>query len=352
MTNLLTAHVPEVAAAVVVVLSLLLGLLTRGFILARLGRLAEKTAWAGDDAFVASLKRPLPLWFLLGGLSVASRIVPPPADVVPTLEKALVSVLILSLTFWGAGLASRLLELGIAPRGAGVAPATGVGRQAARISVFAIGVLVLLSTLGISIAPVLTTVGIGGLAVGLGLQETLSNLFAGMQITLARSIRVGDLIKLESGEEGHVEDIQWHATRVRTLLNNSVIIPNSRLAKSVVTNYHLPSKEVAVGVQVGVDYASDLDVVERVTLDVARAVLKTVPGAVPDFEPSVRFLAFGESSIDLSVGLRAKELTDSGLLKHEFIKALKRAYADHGIVVPFPVRTLHVEAGARSPVSG
>ena len=161
--------------------------------------------------------------------------------------------------------------------GAGaVAPATGVVRYAIKILVLAVGGLVLLSTLGISVTPVLTTVGIGGLAVALGLQDTLANLFAGMQVTLAGNMRVGDFIKLETGEEGYIEDIHWRAIRVRTLPNNFVLIPNSRLAQSVVTNYHRPSKDLAVLVQVGVHYSSDLDKVERVTREVARTVMKTV----------------------------------------------------------------------------
>lgn len=343
MTPSLSGHVPELAAAAVVLLSLALGFFIRRSFFGRLGRLVEKTPWMADDALIASLKRPLPLWFFLGGLYLASRIVAPPPEVAPTLEKLLESALILSLTWWTANLASRLLEKGVTPKGALTTPATGVVRQAARVAVLTVGILVLLSTLGISIAPVLTTVGIGGLAVGLGLQETLSNLFAGMQLTVAGTIRVGDLVRLETGEEGYIEDIQWHGTRVRTLPNNSVVIPNSRLVKSVVTNYHLPTKEIAVGVELGVDYSSDLEQVERVTLEVARAILKTVPGAIPDFEPSVRFHRFGESSIDLSVGLKATELTASSLLKHEFIKALMRAYAAEGIVIPCPVRTVHLD---------
>ena len=338
----LAGHEAELAAAVVVLLSLALGFLLRRSFLGRLARLAEKTPWVADDALVTSLRRPLPLWFFLGGLYLASRIVQPPAHMVPTLEKLLDSALILSVTWWAANLAGRLLELGVTPRGQTAAPTTGVVQQAARVAVFTVGILVLLSTLGISIAPVLTTVGVGGLAVGLGLQETLANLFAGMQLTLAKTIRVGDLVKLETGEEGFVEDIQWHGTRVRTLPNNTVVIPNSRLVKSVVTNYHLPSKEV-VSVELGVDYASDLEAVERVTLEVARSVSKTVTGGVPDSEPTVRFFRFGESSIDVSVGVRARELTDAALLKHEVIKALKRAFEEKGIVIPAPVRTVHLD---------
>ncbi|MFZ5470973.1 MAG: mechanosensitive ion channel family protein [Myxococcota bacterium] len=336
-------HVSLVVAGAVLLFSLLLGLVARWVLLARLARLAEKTASKKDDAVVASLRRPLPVWFLLGGAYVASHLVQVPPDVGVVLEKALLSVLILSVTLWAANLASRLLQRELPAGGAAAVAATGVVRQAVRIAVLAVGGLVLLGTLGISVTPVLTTVGIGGLAVALGLQETLANLFAGMQITLAGNICVGDFIKLESGEEGYVDDIHWRTTRVRTLPNNFVLIPNSRLAQSVVTNYHRPSKDMAVLVQVGVHYASNLDHVERVTGEVARTIMKTVKGGVPEFEPFIRYHTFADSSIDFTVILRAQELTDSFLVKHEFVKALSRAYAAEGIVIPFPIRAINLD---------
>lgn len=258
------------------------------------------------------------------------------------LEKVLLSTLVIALTFWAAKLGTRLLQLGIGGSGPLAARATGVVRQVVRIAIFAVGLLVLLSTLGISITPVLTTVGIGGLAVALGLQEVLASVFAGVQITLTGNIRIGDFVRLESGEEGYVEDIHWRATRLRTLANNLVLIPNARLAQNVVANYSLPSKDLAVLVSVGVHYESDLEHVERVTIEVARRVMTTVAGGVPAFEPFIRYHTLGASSIDFTVILRALEFTDSFLIKHEFIKTLLRAYATEGIVIPLPIQAINL----------
>lgn len=349
MTFVFHDHLPAIAAAASIVVSILVGLLTRRVLLGRLARLADATTTQADDALVDSLKGPLPIWFLLVGLHVALRFFPAAPQVESLLGKILLSAFILSATFWAADLSARLLQLVGAAPGSSAAPATGVIRYAMQIVVLSVGGLVLLSTLGISVTPVLTTLGIGGLAVALGLQETLANLFAGMQITLAGNIRVGDFIKLESGEEGYVEDIHWRATRVRTLPNNYVLIPNGRLAQSVFTNYCQPSKELAVTVQLGVHYGSDLDQVERVTLEVAREVLTRVVGGVSDFEPTVRYHRFGDSSIDLSVTLRAQERADEFVIKHEFIKALARRYAAEGIVIPYPIRAINMEQEKPSP---
>lgn len=166
-----------------------------------------------------------------------------------------------------------------------------------------------------------------------------------MEITIEGNIRVGDFVKLESGEEGYVEDIHWRTTRVRTLFNIAVLIPNRQLVDSVVTNYHLPSKSFMLLVEVGVHPASDLDEVEEVTLRVAREVMRTVPGGVPEFAPFLRYHTFGDSRIDFNVILRVEEFTDNFRVRHEFIKALTRAFADEGISIPFPTQIVRLEAG-------
>ena len=218
------------------------------------------------------MRWPLPTWCLLGGVYAATRIVSIPPLLARTLEKVLLAVSIISVSFWVASLLGRLLELrGVGAGRVRATSGTGVVRTLVRVVVLAVGTLVLLSTLGISVAPLLTTMG--GLAVAFGLRETLANLFLGMNFTLGGNINVGDFVKLESGQEGHegyIEDIQWRVTRVRTLFDTIVVIPNSQLADSIVTNYHQPSPGALILVPVAVHAASDLDHVERVTCRVAR----------------------------------------------------------------------------------
>lgn len=331
-----------IAAGAIVLLSLALGFLLKRWLLARLAKLAAATASHLDDVIVASLARTLPVWLLLGGLFIAARILQLPPEIATIAGKLLVSALIVSITVWAANLGAEYLKPP-ASGGTAAAPAAGVIRYAVKVVIFSVGGLVLLSNLGISITPVLTTLGVGGLAVALALQDTLSNLFAGMQITLAGNIRVGDMIKLESSEEGVVEDIHWRVTRIKTLPNNFVLIPNNRLAQSVVTNYSRPTPDLSVVVPVSVHYASDLERVEAVTLAVAREVLQTVPGGVTDFVPVLRYTSLGDSGIHFNVVLRGDAFADSFLIRHAFIKALLRAYAAERIVIPYPVRALNLE---------
>ncbi|MGC8654371.1 MAG: mechanosensitive ion channel family protein, partial [Candidatus Kryptoniota bacterium] len=225
---------------------------------------------------------------------------------------------------------------------AGLASTSSLLKNIVRISIYSIGILFILDYLEIHIAPLLTALGVGGLAIGLGLQETLSNFFAGLQILAANQIRVGDYIKLSSGDEGFVEDMNWRATVVRTLSGNHVIIPNKNLAGLIITNYQEPAPDMSIVFNLGVDYSSDLDEVERVTVEVAKEIQMTVPGAVRDFQPFIRFNEFATSSINFSVILRGKSYVDQYLIKHEFVKKLKQRYDKEGIKIPFPVRTVYL----------
>jgi small-conductance mechanosensitive channel len=213
----------------------------------------------------------------------------------------------------------------------------------AKIVLIAVGAMIVLDNLGVSLTPLLTTLGIGSLAVAIALQDTLGNFFAGLHIKADRPIEIGHFVKLQTGEEGYVERIGWRSTRIRMLPNNMVVVPNSKLVQDIITNYYLPDPELAVLVQVGVAYGSDLEKVDKVTSEVAKEVLQTTPGAIAGFEPFIRYHTFGDSSIDFTVILRAREFTDGILLKHEFIKKLHVRYEKEGIQFPFPTRIVYLK---------
>lgn len=257
----------------------------------------------------------------------------------------LLAVIVLTVTLAMARVAASVVGT-VALARSGVAQSASIFVNITRGVVIAIGVLVLLQSLGVSVTPLLTALGVGGLAVALALQDTLSNLFAGLQLLASKKVQTGDFIKLDSGENGYVLDINWRNTTVRELSGNIVVVPNARLADAVMTNYHQPAQDMSVAVRLGVSYESDLEHVERVTIEVGREVMKSVQGAVPDHEPVVRFHTFGESSIDFTVFLRAGEYADQFLVVHEFVKRLHTRYRLEGIEIPFPIRTLVLPDGA------
>jgi len=132
------------------------------------------------------------------------------------------------------------------------------------------------------------------------------------------------------------------------LPNNTIIIPNSRVVNSQIINYYRPQKEMAARVQVGVSYDSDLDHVERVTVEVAREVLRDTPGGMKEFAPFIRYHTFGDFSINFTVILRVQEYVDRYLVTHEFVKRLHKRYNQEGIEIPFPIQTVQFKG---EPVS-
>lgn len=338
----LPAWVDRLVWSIVAVLIVwLLGQLITRTIIRRLSVWASRTAWKWDDLLAHALERGVPVWSLLLGFYIVVGFWHFSQPVTDALSKAIYVLACLSVTAICAGLIGKLTLL-YGAQWQRALPATSLTENLARIVVFLLGLLAILSGLGISITPMITALGIGGLAVALALQDTLSNLFAGLYLTLAGNVRLGDYIKLESGQEGYVADIGWRETKIRMLPNNDVLVPNKKLGETIITNYFLPDREMAVTFEVGVDYASDLDRVERVTVEVGREVMRAVSGGVAGFEPFVRFHSFGSSSINMTVILRAREFVEQYSITHEFVKRLHARYRQEGIVIPFPVQTVHV----------
>jgi len=326
----------------IVVGSFILGFLVEKYILGYFKRAAAKTGWEGDDIILASLNKYVTLWFVLIGIFIAIHNVSLSPGNLVIIKKLILVIFIFSATVVMVKILSGMVDI-YARRAKGAFPSTSIFTNITKVVVYIIGGMIILQALDISITPILTALGVGGLAVALALQDTLSNLFAGIQIIASRQVKPGDYVKLDSGEEGYVVDITWRNTTIRALPNNMIIVPNAKLSNALITNYYMPEKELAVLVNLGVSYSSDLNKVERVTIEVAREVMKEVPGGVPDFEPFVRYHTFGDFSINFTVVMRAREFTDQYLIKHEFIKRLHQRYIQEGIEIPFPVRTVYMK---------
>lgn len=290
----------------------------------------------GVQGLIVAAVGNLAIWLLLiAGLGAATAALPLTPLVRNRASEVLVAVFILAVTVALMRVVAGLVQSVTMSR-SGMANSASIFANIARVLVLAVGVLVLLQTLGISIAPLLTALGVGGLAVALALQDTLANLFAGVHILASRKVKLGDYIQLSTGEEGYVVDINWRNTVVHQLPDNDLIVPNALLASATVRNTHRPTRQISVPVELEVGYDCDLAYVEGVTVEVAKDVMREVAGGVPDHEPTVRFQTFGEYGIGFSAFLRADEFADQYLVKHEFIKRLHRRYRDEGITIPVP----------------
>ncbi|MBP2635327.1 MAG: MscS Mechanosensitive ion channel [Firmicutes bacterium] len=270
---------------------------------------------------------------ILIGIYVAKEFLAIPPGPLQFLQHLFHSVVIMTLTLMVAHLASGYLKHKLGKRSEHLA-STSILVTTIDLAVYAIGMLVLLESLGVSISPLITALGVGGLATALALQDTMANLFSGINILVSKQIKTGDFVKLATGEEGHVVDMNWRNTTIKTPTENMVVVPNQKIASSVITNYAQPFAECSISIPIGISYESDLDHVEKVTAAIAKEVLEETQGGVAGFEPFVRYSGFGEYGINFNVILRVKTVTDQHLVRHQFIKRIYACYQEEGIIIP------------------
>lgn len=312
---------------------------TLRMLLTRLSKRAEDTPWAWDDLMIRLLRDLAVVLTVVAGLWAATLTVRFRPGVRDVIASVLVAVIILAVTLALARLAAGIVTKIVLAK-SGVSQSVTIFANITRTVVLVVGVLVLLQSVGVSITPMLTALGVGGLAVALALQDTLANLFAGVHILASKTVEPGDYVQLTSGEEGNIVDINWRKTTIKTLSDNLVVVPNARFADAILTNFHGPGSEMSVLIQAKVAYESDLEQVEKVVIEVGREVMTEVEGGVPDYQPLVRFHTFGEHSIDFTVILRVREYGAQFLVKHEFIKRLHARFQREGIQIPLPTRTI------------
>ena len=209
----------------------------------------------------------------------------------------------------------------------------------ARWSVIVLGTITALQQVNFDVAAFIAGLGIMGLALGFALQDVTQNFVAGVLLLVQQPFEIGDLIEVDD-HTGWVREVDLRATRLRTLDGLDVLIPNSSVFTSAITNHTTePLQRVALGV--GVAYSSDLDRAAEVALEAINQLPFVLKEPAP---PDVNYRGFGGSSIDFNVyywhnnlEYRPRVAIDAG------VRAIKKAFDEAGIEIPFPIRTVHLE---------
>ncbi len=316
-----------------------LGMVFKQVIHTRLKKAARKSDWEGDDVILDSVESQIVLWFFWAFLSLALRNIDIADPFGIYVSNFLIIILIASVTHAGAKLIVGLLDLWSKKQGGGF-PSTTMFTNFVWVTVYIIGLLFILDALDISIAPMLTALGIGGLAVSLALKDTLTDVFAGLHILLSKKVQPGDFVSLDSGEMGYIQNITWRNTKMLERTNNIIQIPNTKLSNAIIKNYDSGDPSFSVKIPVGVGYDSDLEDVERIVLEVANELHQSMDQMNKNSTPSLKFRGFGESSIDFMVYFRGNKYGDQNPIIHEFVKKLHKRFNDEGIEIPFPMRTV------------
>lgn len=319
----------------------LIGILTQWLLARTFHVIAKRTASTWDDLLMHAIGRMPVVWWTAAGVWAALLVRGVEPNTYRIVTQGIVVAIIASVTMVASRLAAGSVDR-YAARSTTL-PSTSLVTNLVKLLIGTLGLFLVLQNLNIEITPLITALGIGGLAVALALQDTLSNLFAGIAIILSGQLRPGDYVRMTEGDEGFVEDVKARNTTVRTFpFENLVVIPNSVLASSIVTNFNLPQKSLWINVPVGVSYDSDLQQVEQVAIEVGVHTLEAVESGHKHASPIIRYQEFGDSSINFDVLLFVSEFKNQAVIRHEFIKNLHARFNKEEIEIPFPIRTVHL----------
>ncbi|HWE48278.1 MAG TPA: mechanosensitive ion channel family protein [Bryobacteraceae bacterium] len=317
------------------------GLIIRTLIFRAVRVWARRTGSELHLIFSESFYGPFILWSLILGIHLATQHSEIPRRYLHYIPPTLAALWILSLSI----VMSRVAGNAVRRYGGNVLPVTSLTEKLAEVLVFALGVLWILKVvLNISLTPFLATLGVGGLAIALGLQDTLSNLFAGFYVSISGLLHIGDYIKLNTGEEGYVTDINWRCTTIRGITNNLVVIPNNKLGQAIFTNFSMPDPRMAMSISFGVGYDSDVTRVELLLLEETLAAQGAVAGLLADPPPYVRFTPGpGDWALGFQLNFSVAQFSDQYLVQSELRKRIFNRLRSEGITMPFPTRTVILE---------
>ena len=333
----------------ILVISVIVAKLFARLVVPLLSHWTSKTETQLDDFLLRAIRAPLQVFIVVQGAGIALTALTATNDFQAYINEAwkAVSMAVIVwglqrvasafLTWYGVEIASRTqsdLDDHLLP----------IVRRTVNFAITALGMLIVLSELGIQINPLLAGLGIGGLAIALALQPTLANFFSGTYVLSDGSIRTGDYVEVQGGPSGTIKDVGWRITKLVSGDNNLITIPNSKLADSIITNYSQPDPPVNIVIPCGVSYECDLRDVERVSLEVMKELQQRMPEADKTFAPVVRFASFGESNVNFNLVMRGANMGGTFLIRHELIKSVHVRFAKEGLEMNYPVRKLVLPA--------
>lgn len=316
-------------AIVVIIGALLAGLVIDGVIVWAL----RHESGSGHNirrSLARALRWQPEVWSVLAALWITSPFEFLGPTAVANVNKAISALAVLSITVFVARLAGWLIRAYLGQDGVS-APSGTIFVNLARLVIWAIGITITLGVLGVKIGPLMASLGVVGLAVSLGLQDTLANFFSGLQITLSRQVQPGDYVRLGTGEEGTAADVTWRNTTLDSPSGDQIIVPNSLIAKALMVNYSAEDEEHTAVVPFTVAYGSDLELAKSVAQKVAVTVRDSQPNAIAEFEPTCRFTVFQPQGVQGSVTIRVIRYQDRLPVVDALVTSLHSELAAAGI---------------------
>ncbi len=296
-----------------------------------------------DDRILLRITPPTSLLVISAGLYLAVKSLPLPEMAHIGASGALFIITIAILTnivyrsldevlVWYSG---RLSERGSNGLDKQILPLV---EKLATIFLVVTALIIILKHFNYDILSLVTALGIGSLAIGLAAKDTIANMISGFTLMIDRPFRLGDRIQLSSGQSGDVQDIGLRSTKIKTLDNQLLIIPNSELCNTILTNQAFPDLRAKGRINIGVAYGSDVDQVKKLLVQAAL----DVPEVLRDPPPEAFFTSFGDSALILALFFWVDEYTKTFATTDKINTLIISRLGAEGIVIPYPTSTVHI----------
>ena len=305
-----------------------------------LGSFAKKTKTKVDDIILERIKKPFFYLILAQGLSLSLNSL----GINGIIQTIVSSIMAMVFVF----IIARVIDVIIEVWGMTFAKKTDTKLDEVLLPLFhkfskvifvIIAVMWVLDIWKIDITPYLAGVGIGGLVIGLALQDSLKNILGGISLLLDQTFKVGDKVQLESGEVGEILDIGLRSTKMKTYNNEQLTIPNGYLANTRIQNYTRPNPRIRVVVEFGVAYGSNVEDVQKIIL----AEITKIKDILEDPAPNVSFVSMGDFALNFKAFFWVENWSEAYSKKLEATKKIYKILTKKNINIPFPTQTIHLK---------
>lgn len=333
-------------AASILALSLVLVLFTRLLISKLIPGLIARTTTKLNSEIVTTFNRPLQLVIILAGTYLSLKTLNGLPQVVSgNLDTIFIITIILVVAYLISKIVSLILfwyEEKSGPGDGSEASQSMVSfaRKSVNFVVFGIAIITILAQLKVEITPLVASLGIAGIAVALAAQQLLSNVFGAISILMDRPYRVGDRIELSSGEKGDVIDIGLRSTRIKTLDNRIIVVPNASISNVQINNYSEPNSNLRYTVRVSIAYHSDVERASQVLID----IVTDMRGVLKDPAPVVYVDELGAYSVNLVMLIWGENFRRDWDIPDRVYRQILKRFPQEGIEIPYPVTTMRYRA--------
>jgi len=332
---------PYIKSAVTILIFIVIAWLSDFFFSKILRRVTRFTETDVDDRIIALAHKPIFFTVLFIGVALSALYLELPPKAVFYFEGLIYSFLTVLWMITFIRISSLLIEY-ILQRPADVSvhhkDIMPVVENISKITIIAVSLMVLLSLWKINITPLVASAGIAGAVVAFAAKDTMSNVFGGISIFFDKPFKIGDYIILDQGERGEVVSIGIRSTRIKTRDDIMITIPNSIIANSKIINESAPIPKSRTRVSVSIAYGSDIDMVEKILLEIASGNDNVSMEPLP----RVRFRAFGDSALNFELLCWTNEPALRGKTIHELNSGIYKRFNSEGIKIPFPQRDIHM----------